>query len=568
MRIKIVTREGKVKKLKPKKSIAIFALFFFIAGTCAYPQEGVNLPAAGVASGAAGVSVEKLSYVKPGNVTVNFKDADIRAVLNYLAEVSGVDIVPSPDVSGIVTLKLTDKPWETALEIIVKNYGYAYEREGDIIRVVTVSSLQQEELATEVLLLNYATAEDTNITVKDMLSERGKTTFDPRTNMLIVTDLPTYIYKIKQVMEKLDLKTPQVMIEARILETLLEKDEKMGIDWTMKIAAIGASRPTTLPFANEGWRDLMPHGLERFFPYGQTGTATVAAPAGGVVTSDTLSEFPLPGAGTTSLFPFVGAESFTYGTLDFSQFQAVLELLRQRRRTEVISNPRITTLNNREAKILVGRVYNFPIFDQADESGRWVISGYEAKELGIKLLVTPHVNDKSEIVVDLKPEISNYLGQEKITEELSAPLWSTREADTQIMAKDGETIFIGGLVKENNINIDKKVPLLGDLFGDIPILGGLFKHKAEDKEKTELIFFITVHIVKDMNELTRIATENITETVIPPGIIKEEKALPVKPIVDFRKKNEVFIEVPLPRARTARKKERKPLFNFKKRKKY
>ena len=104
---------------------------------------------------------EPAPYVKPGNVTVNFKDADIRAVFRYLSEVSGVDIVPTPDVTGSVTLALNDKPWEVALDIIVKNYGFAYEREGGIIRVVTLTSLKLEELSTEVIPLNYATAEKT-----------------------------------------------------------------------------------------------------------------------------------------------------------------------------------------------------------------------------------------------------------------------------------------------------------------------------------------------------------------------------------------------------------------------
>ena len=495
------------------------------------------------------VTEEKIPYVRAGYVTVNFKEADIKAVLNYLSEVGGVDIVPSPDVTGTVTLKLTDKPWEIALDIIVKNYGYAYEREGNIIRVVTVDSLKLAELSTEVIHLNYATAEETQAVVSDMLTGRGKITYDARTNTLLVTDLPTNTYKVKRVIELLDRKTPQVMIEARILETLLENDEKMGIDWTLKIAALGAKRPTTMPFANEAWRDILPRGLERFFPYGQTTTSessSVTTATDTTVTAGATAAYPLPGQGQSSLFPFVDASLFTYGTLDFTQFQAVLELLKQRRRTEIISNPRITTLNNKEAKILVGRVYNFPIFDQTTETGRWIISGYQAKELGIKLLVTPHVNKNEEIVVDIKPEISNYLGQEKISEELSAPLWSTREAETQVMVKDGDTIFIGGLVRENNINVDKKVPLLGDLFGNLPIIGGLVKHKRVDKEKTELVFFISVHIVKDINELARLAIRDISETVMP---------------------EDIFVEMLLPAEVTPKKEKRKPVFDFRKKKK-
>ena len=505
--------------------------------------------------------VEKEPYVKPGFVTVNFKNADIKAVLSYLSEVSGVDIVAAPDVVGTVTLKLTDKPWEVALNTIVKNYGYAYEREGDIIRVVTLGSLQKAELSTEVVHLNYTLAGDANKAVKDMLTERGKTTFDTRTNTLIITDLPTNTYQIKQIMQQLDKKTPQIMIEARILETLLEKDEKMGIDWSIKIAAIGAARPTTFPFANENWRDILPHGLERFFPFGQTGTAnSTAAAGGGITTTDTLVEFPNMGQGGTSAFPFVDSSAFTYGTLDFSQFSAVLELLKERRSTEVISNPRITTLNHKEAKILVGRVYNFPTFDQTELTGQWVITGYEAKELGIKLLVTPHVNEKGEIVVELKPEIKNYLGLETISAELKAPLWSTREADTQVMVKDGDTIFIGGLINENNVDIENKVPLLGDIFGDIPFLGSFFKSTGTKREKKELIFFITVNIVRDSNDLLRFVQRGLTESNIPQDILdaaKEAAGL----------NSEVVVEVPMAPKKPKPVKVNKPLLDFRKKKK-
>ncbi|MBL7155562.1 MAG: secretin and TonB N-terminal domain-containing protein [Candidatus Omnitrophica bacterium] len=539
--------------------LAFLALFTFTK--CVYSQE--ITPSVDLASDKAPKNMEDVVYVKPGHVTVNFKDADISAVLNYLSEVSGVDIVTAPDVTGTVTLKLTDKPWDVALDIIVKNYGYAYEREGDIIRVVTIDSLKKAELSTEVIELNYTNAEVAHDAVKEMLTDRGKITYDTRTNSLLVTDLPTNTYRIKRVVERLDRKTPQVMIEARIFETLLEKDEKMGIDWTMRIAAIGAKRPTTIPFANWGTRDIVAHTLERFYPFGQTGSAggTIDA-AGNYVTTTGVTDFPLASTmdGTVA-FPFVGTDQFTYGALDFSQFQAVLELLKQRRRTEIISNPRITTLNNQEAKILVGRVYNFPTFDQTEETGRWVISGYEAKELGIRLLVTPHVNKNREIVVELKPEISNYLGVEKISEELSAPLWSTRVADTQVMVKDGDTIFIGGLINDNTINIVKKVPLLGDLFGDIPFIGGLVKHEGVDNEKTELIFFITVHIVKDLREINRLATRNVSEVKLPGEIIGEKS----EGAVVYEK--EVFVELPGDtRAKTPKAKP-KPLFDFRKKKK-
>ncbi len=194
---------------------------------------------------------------------------------------------------------------------------------------------------------------------------------------------------------------------------------------------------------------------------------------------------------------------------------------------------------------MVGRVYNFPTFSQAQDTGRWIISGYEAKELGIKLEVTPNVNENGEIVVKLKPEISNYLGLERISEELSAPLWSTREAETEVMVRDGDTIFIGGLIRENTIEKESKFPLLGDLFGDLPFVGHMVKHKVKTKQKTELIFFITVHIVKDVRELTKLATTP-SEAYVPVGKedvsfepVKSKEAVKSKkhkPWFDFRKK--------------------------------
>jgi len=266
------------------------------------------------------------------------------------------------------------------------------------------------------------------------------------------------------------------------------------------------------------------------------------------------------GQGGTSAFPYVDSSAFTYGTLDFSQFSAVLELLKQRRSTDIISNPRITTLNHKQAKILVGRVYNFPIFDQTELTGQWVITGYEAKELGIRLLVTPHVNAKGEIVVEVHPEIKNYLGLQTISAELKAPLWSTREADTQVMVKDGDTIFIGGLISENNVDVENKVPLLGDIFGDIPFLGSLFKSTGTQREKKELIFFITVHIVKDNNELLKFVQRGLTESNIPVDILDAAKK-------EAELNNEVVVELPKRAKKQEPVKVHKPLLDFRKKKK-
>jgi type IV pilus assembly protein PilQ len=473
-------------------------------------------------------SAQPAQVVDPGSITVNFKGADIRTVLAYISEVAGVDIVPAPDVKGEVDLKLTNKPWKTALDIILRNYGFAYEREGDIIRVVTVDRLKQEELATQTFSLNYGKSKDVVAAIKDIVSERGKVMYDDRTNIVLVTDIPTNLYKIGQVIDKLDKKTDQVLIEARIIETVLDDSEKLGIDWNIKMTVAGAKRPTTLPFSQwdttsskyPGWQSLLPQVLTSS---PQTATAT----AGGGSTTTEASEFP-SGAGGISSFPFAGTDQFSYGTLDFSEFKAVLEMIKQRANTDIVSNPRIATLNNSEALINVGQTLNLPKYERNSTTGKMEITGYEAKDLGIILKVTPHINQKAEIVIDLSPQISDLLRYDTLDRAsgVVAPVYSTRIAKTQVMIKDGDTIFIGGLIKENDIDRKNKMPFVGDLLGDVPYLGLLFTKKETVKQKTELIFFITVNLMAADKVIKNIPQAATAYT--PQYTLTEESAKPSK----------------------------------------
>lgn len=441
--------------------------------------------------------------IAPGNITIDFKDADIKTVLRVLSEKSGVNIVAGKDVEGMITIRLNNVYWEKALDIICKNYGYAFERDGNIIRVTTVENLKQEELATEVFALNYAKAKDVSDTIKEMLSSRGKdkVKYDDRTNVLIVTDIPTNLYKIRQIVYKLDKKTPQVLIEAKIIETTLNDYENLGIDWNVKLAAAGAKRPITFPFTVAGTLSYL--GISKldwnnFMPRVEGTTDATTTGSGGATVTDTTSTFPI-GLGeftqvNDSPFPLTLADDFTFGTLDFSQFSLVMEYLRSRRDTNVLSNPRVATLNNQEASIVVGTILAIPKFERNPDTGTMEITGYTERQLGIKLNVTPHINATGDIAVDLRPEISELLGFDTLdaTRGIKAPRYATREAKTQIMAKDGETIMIGGLIKENTVNYKKKVPWLGD----IPVIGNvLFTKTEEGVEKTELIIFMTVHLI-------------------------------------------------------------------------
>lgn len=425
--------------------------------------------------------------VSSGNVTMDFKDADITNVLRILSYKSGVNIVAGKDVTGPITIRLTDVPWEKALEVILRTYGYTYEREENIIRVTTTENLEKEELVTELFSLNYAQASNVPLAIEEMLSDRGKVKFDDRTNILIVTDIPTNVYKIKRVVEKLDTQTRQVVIETKIIETTLGNSDKFGIDWQMKVIAKGAKIPTTLPFHrildSEGQSYIpAPKPPETEITYDEWGNTLV---------SQSVSDFPTASDGTPS-FPYTSVDDFIFGTLDFSQFQAVLEILSSRGDTKIISNPKIVVLDNQEALITVGQTLNIPTYERNTQTGSMEITGYTEKELGILLKVTPHINAEGYVTLDLEPELSSLLRYDQLTAQVKVPVFSMRKAKTQLIIKDDETIAIGGLISERDVDKITKIPLLGD----IPLIGIPFRKKERVKEKTDLLFFVTVNIVK------------------------------------------------------------------------
>ena len=451
----------------------VFTVLFFCLAGVSYAQSEATEETTEEAPPEP-VEAEKIETTAPGNVTLDFKDADITNVLRILSYKSGINIVAGKDVSGPVTIRLTDVPWDKALDVILRTYGYAYEREGNIIRVTTTENLEKEELITEVFSLNYADAKDVPLAIDEMLSERGSIKYDERANLVIVTDIATNIYKIRQVVEKLDKRTQQVNIEAKIIETTLDKDDKLGINWTSQVTATGSSRPITAPFNRKS-------DGGQWYPQGDN-TASAGTSVG---------IFP-PSPGVA--WPMALPKNFTFGTLDFSAFQAVLQILKSRTDTKIISNPRITTLDNKEANIVVATTFSIPTYERNDSTGNFEITGYQEKELGVTLSVTPQINPEGFIVIKLEPEVSAFISFDTFTTSggtIQAPRYSVRKASTQVMIRNGETIAIGGLIKETITDSVVKIPVLGD----IPILGLLFKKKSKEVDTTDLLFFITVNLV-------------------------------------------------------------------------
>ncbi len=403
-----------------------------------------------------------------GLISVDFKDADIRQVLRIISLKSGVDIVAGTDVEGLVTIKLTNVPWEQALDIIVRTYGFAYERKGRIVRVMSKEALEEEPLATEVFALDYAKAKDVPGVIQDIMSDRGKIKFDERTNTVIVSDVPASLSQIREVIDRIDQRTPQVLVSSKVVETKLTKDDVLGIDWSNSLTLTQG----THTFANS----TFPFPLESTF--GELGQ---------------VFNWPSLREGT------VTAGTVTLGSLTTSQLQTVLNFVKSRTDTHILSNPSIAILNNQKAKIHIGTEYPIPNYTIDPTTGNIQINGYETKDVGTLLEVTPHVNPSDEIVVDLKPEVIAVGSDVTYTTgsggDIDLPQFTIQTAETSVRIKDGETIAIGGLIKTAENTVVSKVPLLAD----IPVLGALFRntdyYTGSEPNRQDLLIFLTVDLM-------------------------------------------------------------------------
>jgi len=568
-------------------SAVIFAVFSF--NNMALAQVEVS-PA-----GTSGVDVVKgdikQPLPKPGNVTVNFKDVDIKTVLHYLSEVSNVDIIPSPGVEGKVTMRLRDKPWETALDIVTRNYGFTYSREGDIIRVIPKGQLQTEEPVTEVISLSNFIQEielekepgDEEVTVRrkeesinqlmtavNSIIDRGRgerATYIASVNSIVVTAIPARISEIKSMIAEIDMKTPQIVLDARVVEIQLDEDERFGVDWRAIISAAGSRRPITFPFNPTGVIPFLPGEMQRqWYPQtdgaidtGRTDFPFFTIPAISPNTAPTANSF------------------FSFGTLDFSTFTATLSLLEDRDDTEILSSPRITTLDNQRATIKVIQKIMLQEAVQSTDTANLVTVQYEsvdnAREVGVKLTVIPHVNDEGDISVNLLPEVSDNEGFDVFTIPGGAAVtqtayltFSSREANTIIRVQDGETIFLGGLIRKRIDQTDNKFPVLGDLLGGIPVLGNAFKYEAELVRRSEIVFFVTVYLVKDGWDAV---DKSSTVPEYEKFFSKREKANnptrpPVVKVGSFDKVSKETVEVPSTGPPAGKNKKYEPFLDFRK----
>ena len=380
-----------------------------------------------------------------GTFTMDVEGADIRTVLRAIAEFSGRNIVPGKEVRGTVKVALRNVSWQDALRTILRSNGLDYADEGGILRVDDAAKLHAEAveretarakqlelvpLETAIIKLNYANASELNAALASAVSRRGQIQVDKRTNSLIVTDLPGNIETVTRMAQALDSTTPQIEITAKLVDVDAEALRGFGIEWS-----VSPSEPEFWePVDTDG--DGAPDGL----------------PGGGPIHNDDYSVVLAPEQRTGISNP---AHRLTFGIFkDWASIEGQLQMLEQARKANVISNPRVTTVDNREAKILVGQ--KIPLIVQ-DVAGNPVS---QLQTIGIQLKVTPHLTQDKKIVMDLHPEVSDLSTQSTVQ---GGVIINTSEADTRVMVDDGQTAVIGGLIRTNDSQVRRGIPLLKDI---------------------------------------------------------------------------------------------------------
>jgi len=387
---------------------------------------------------------------KEPTLSLDFKDADILDVLRLIAHKVGMNVLPGKGVSGVVTVKLEDVPWRKALDLILTNLGYTYIIEGNIIRVDT-PTLLLGDTTTRIFKLNYAKASEMLAIVTNMMTTLsnqqakrlggatpvvGTVIEDARTNALIVTDIPYNINQVEELIKKLDTMTPQVMIEAKIVEVTLDSKNMFGFNWFLEEKE-GAHTFRLGSYQTEGW------------PVGDRG-------------------------------------EFLYSKITSKhELDLAIQALVTEGKANILSTPQILALDNETAQIIVGE--DIPYQQTTSNEKGQLLQSVSFRQVGIKLKVTPHINPDNFVILDVKPEVSSLKEW-----AYGMPVISTKEATSQLVVKDGETVVIGGIIDDQGTEKLNKVPF----FGDLPFVGPLFRKKLTENRKIELWIFITPTIKK------------------------------------------------------------------------
>jgi len=424
-------------------------------------------------------------------LTMDFQDADVRDVLHLLALKSGLNIIYGADVTGPITIHLDRVPFDQAFQtILTLKTLVALPLGQKVIRVVTSTTLNTEQSQaatfTRVFRLNYADANDAKKPVdaiRTAAGRKGVSTVDSKTNALIITDTVEGLKEVEDLIPVLDRKPQQVDIESKIVEVSLDNQTQTGISWSYAgsqgpgdVYKIGGSQGNATATSGPGLL-ASPAGGGLVTPLGPAGTFGAASGANG---GTGISLNPISAGPTPIAFSFLTQQ----GTYLLS---AQISALASQGRVKILSTPHIVTTNNQEANINVANQIPYTVTTVSNGVSQSAVQFISA---GVKLTVKPTVNADRRITLHVKPEVSNAVGTGSA---ILPPTVNTRNAETTVLLRDGETIAIGGLITEN---INKSVAGIPFLMS-IPILGYLFKTVSDRKQRTELIVFLTPKIAAE-----------------------------------------------------------------------
>jgi type IV pilus assembly protein PilQ len=420
-------------------------------------------------------------------IDLDLKDADIHNVLRLLADVGRVNIVTADNVQGSVTIRMRNVPWDQALDVILQAKGLGMIRRANMIRVAPLDVLQKErELAiqqaaqevqltpieTRLIPVSYAHASEIQLRAKDLLSERGSIAVDERTNMMIARDVPGNLNQIEELVRALDTQTPQVLVEARVVEATSKYLRDVGIQWGGDATFSAATaNPTGLTFPSSV-------GLVGGASDGNTPTAGLSPFVNRVDNPNFAVNLPAAvGTGQG------GAIGLTFGSIDNNINLALrLSAAESNGMLRILSSPRVLTLDNRQARISQGTLIPF-----SQVSAQGVQTTFQ--EAKLQLLVTPHVTADGSVAMKVK--INRDEPDFNQTSARGDPTILKREAETELLVMDGHTAVIGGIFTRNTGRNLDQVPF----FGDIPILGLLFQRRRASDSRGELVIFLTPRIV-------------------------------------------------------------------------
>jgi type IV pilus assembly protein PilQ len=428
-------------------------------------------------------------------LTLNFQDIDVRPVLQLLADTSGQNIVVSDSVKGRVTLRLQNVPWDQALDIVLRTKGLDMRRKNNVILVAPQAELAAQEkaelsaqkdiedlapLRTEFLQVNYAKASEIARLVKSsgggsLLSARGSVSVDERTNTMLVQDTASQLTAIRDMVSTLDIPVRQVQIEARIVIVSDDFSRELGVRFGFTRISNDVKDLMAISGSAQSTDKIMGSALDNLAKTKSPFPVTV--PFGNFDRYNVNMPVQNP------------AGRIAMSILDFDDFLIDLELsaAQDEGRGEIKSTPRVITANGREAIIEQG--VEIP-YQESSSSGATTT---QFKKAVLSLKVTPQITPDDRVILDLTVT-KDSVGQ--LTPSATGgfvPSIDTRNIQTQVLVKDGQTVVLGGIMETERRDTEKKVPLLGD----VPVLGNLFKSKSKTNNRDELLIFITPRILRE-----------------------------------------------------------------------